>query len=73
MTNKILPQQRLLLEVLSMSGDIAVRVAQDDETILWRTMRECEKRRWLTLHEINDHYFKASVTAVGRRAWEANP
>jgi hypothetical protein len=61
----MLPQQRLLLELLSMSGDIAVPT-DNKETILWRTLNECQAKRWVELTEINPGMYRVSVTAVGR-------
>ena len=65
MATEILPQQRLLLELLIMSGDIAV--ADDiDNTILKRTMEECEKNGWITSKVFGAGYKKTSITASGR-------
>ena len=61
----MLPQQRLLLELLTMSGDIAVPVEAKD-TILWRTLDECEQQRLVALNNINDSICRVSVTALGR-------
>ena len=61
----MLPQQRLLIELLTMSGEIAVpREAKD--TILWRTLDECERNRLIVLKDINDSICRVSVTALGR-------
>ncbi len=38
---EILPQQKLLLELLVMSGQIGV-AADAQDTILWRTLVECQ-------------------------------
>lgn len=59
------PQQRLLLELLTMSGDIAVPMEAKD-TILWRTLDECEQQRLVALNNINDSICRVSVTALGR-------
>lgn len=64
---KVLSQQKLLLELLIVSGDIAVPGTRD-ESLLWRTLDECGKARWLTLSEISPGVFKISITAHGRRA-----
>ena len=61
----MLPQQRLLLELLTMSGDIAVPMEAKD-TILWRTLDECEQQRLVALNNINDSICRVSVTALGR-------
>jgi hypothetical protein len=61
----MLPQQRLLLELLCMSGDIAVPTDHTD-TILWRTLNECQSKRWAKLTEINAGMCSVSVTASGR-------
>lgn len=66
---KTLPQQRLLLELLVMSGDIAVSTS-DDDTILWRTLGECETAGWLTLEKVTAGYAAASITAAGRTVIE---
>ncbi len=60
-----LPQQRLLLEMLVMAGDIAVTTAPDD-SVLWRTLRECQKAGWITLNRFA-HTHAASITTAGRR------
>lgn len=60
-----LPQQRLLLELLVMAGDIAVTTAPDD-SVLWRTLRECQKSGWITLNRFADTH-AASITTTGRR------
>jgi hypothetical protein len=65
-----LPQQRLLLELLIMSGDIAASTS-DKDTILWRTLVECEAAGWLTLEQAIAGYETASITAAGRAVLEA--
>lgn len=62
---EILPQQRLLLELIKMSGDIAVP-DQDDGTMLYRTLKECEAKHWLTLKQFGAGFCKASITPLGR-------
>ncbi len=64
---KVLPQQKLLLELLIVSGDIAVPGPRD-ESLLWRTLDECRKERWLILNEISPGIFKVSITARGNEA-----
>lgn len=63
----ILPQQRLLLELIIMSGDIAVP-ADDNGTVLYRTLRECEANGWLTLSLFGAGFNKAHITDSGRMA-----
>lgn len=63
----VLPQQRLLLELIVMSGDTAVP-AEDNGTLLYRTLKECERNGWLTLSPFGAGFDKASVTASGREA-----
>jgi len=63
--NDILPQQRLLLELLVMSGDIAVKSLSDD-CLLWRTLGECEKSRWIEINEFCPGFYKVNVTDAGR-------
>ncbi len=65
--DKVLPQQELLLELLTVSGDIAVP-GPPDESLLWRTLRECQQARWLALSEISPGIFKVRITASGRLA-----
>ena len=65
MTVNMLPQQRLVLELLSVSGDIAIPRAPDD-SILWRTIKECEGEGWLSVGSINPRIFKISITGGGR-------
>ena len=62
----MLPQQRLLLELLTMSGDIAVPMEEGKDTILWRTLNECEHQRLVVVNKINDSMSRISVTALGR-------
>ena len=62
---EILHQQRLLLELLVMSGNIAVSDV-DDGTLLFATMKECEKAGWLTLKPFGAGFDQAVITDVGR-------
>ena len=61
----IMPQQRLLLELLTMSGELGVTGAPDD-SMLWRTLKECQQARWLKLTEITPDIHKAEITGAGR-------
>lgn len=63
----VLPQQRLLLELIVQSGDIAVP-SEDNGTVLYRTLKECEAAGWLTLKPFGAGFDKASVTESGRKA-----
>lgn len=63
----VLPQQRLLLEFIVMSGDTAVP-SDDNGTVLYRTLKECEGKGWLQLRPLGSGFDKASVTAAGRSA-----
>jgi hypothetical protein len=63
----LLPQQRLLLELMVMSGDIAV-TSLDNNTILWRTLEECQKHGWLTMRDLAPGYKRAILTTSGRAA-----
>ncbi|MBF0247676.1 MAG: hypothetical protein HQL36_06330 [Alphaproteobacteria bacterium] len=65
-----LPQQRLLLELIMQSGDIAVP-AEDDGTLLFRTLHECKDSGWLTLKPFGAGFDKASVTDLGRTICKA--
>ena len=60
-----LPQQLLLLELLDMSGDIAVP-DKDNNTVLFRTLRECEEARWIELSHFGAGFDKATITVSGR-------
>ena len=62
---RVLPQQRLLLELLVVSGDFAVP-SSDGETLLWRTLRECELAGYLRMREINPDIHRVSITPAGR-------
>ncbi len=64
---RVLPQQQLLLELLIMSGQIAVPEDSND-TILWRTLKECRTARWLTSVEVSPGLFKIEITRAGRKA-----
>lgn len=66
MKNTILPQQHLLLELLISSGDIAVEKNFGDNTLLVRTLKECEKAGWITIVNINEDYQKVRITRNGR-------
>ncbi len=63
--NKILPQQQLLLELLVMSGKTAMATS-DRNTILWRTLNECEEAGWLTFEKGIPGYDAAEITEAGR-------
>ncbi|NQV54720.1 MAG: hypothetical protein HQ503_02580 [Rhodospirillales bacterium] len=63
----ILPQQMLLLELLVMSGDIAVSDNRED-TILGRTLKECESSGWITTKQFGAGFNKVTITATGRKA-----
>lgn len=63
----VLPQQRLLLELIVMSGDTAVP-AEDNGTVLYRTLKECERNGWLTLNPFGAGFDKATITDAGREA-----
>lgn len=67
---EILPQQRLLLELISMSGDIAVP-SEDDGTVLFRTLRECVNKGWITLSGFGAGFDKAHITDGGRARLKA--
>ena len=64
---KTLPQQQLLLELLIMSGKIAV-LADDTDTILWRTLKECRRTGWIIWVEVSPGLFSIEITRSGRRA-----
>ncbi len=64
---QILPQQRLLLELLTMSGDIAVS-SNTKDTILKKTLQECQNRGWIKSNRINNEFQKEVITNIGRRA-----
>ncbi|HEY9081080.1 hypothetical protein [Magnetovibrio sp.] len=63
----VLPQQRLLLELIVQSGDIAVP-SEDNGTVLYRTLKECESAGWLNVKPFGAGFNKASVTDLGRVA-----
>ncbi len=52
-----------------MSGEIAVPVDAED-TILWRTLKECGAAGWLTSVEVSPGLFRFQITTKGRRAAE---
>lgn len=68
---KLLPQQRLFLELLVKSGDIGVS-DKDDGSMLYRTMKECEKAGWVTVKGFCPGFDKAAITASGRTAVKAD-
>ena len=63
----VLPQQRLLLELLVMSGDIAVN-DENKDSLLWRTLKECEENRWTRLGFVSQGFHSVTITPGGRRA-----
>ncbi len=63
---EILPQQKLLLELLAMSGDIAVPDSPE-ETIIWRTLRECEEAKWIRIRFVSPGMNAVSITQLGRK------
>ena len=66
----LLPQQQLVLELLRMSGEIGV-TEQPGETILWRTVRECRAKGWVTVAEVSPGVHSVALTQLGRRKLEA--
>jgi hypothetical protein len=68
----LLAQQRLLLELLVMSGEIAI-TTEPDESLLWRTLRECEDARWARITEISPGIRKAELTGGGKLALASKP
>ncbi len=64
---KILPQQQLLLELLVMSGDIATS-EPTAETILERTLKECQAAGWVRISRFGEGFNKTSITGTGRMA-----
>ncbi|PHS78130.1 MAG: hypothetical protein COB59_08705 [Rhodospirillaceae bacterium] len=63
----LLPQQHLLLELILMSGDISVP-KKDDGSVLFRTLKECEGLRLVTITPSGDDHNTAMVTRLGRKA-----
>ena len=63
----VLPQQRLLLEILVMSGDVAVNEGGGD-SLLWRTIKECEEKKWLKRRTVSQGFHGISITDPGRTA-----
>ena len=54
------------MELLDMSGDVAVP-STDDNSMLYRTLKECETARWIELSSFGAGFDKAHITASGRR------
>ena len=63
----LLPQQRLLLELIMMSGDVTVP-KKDDGSMLYRTLKECQKLRWVSVVPAGEDAELATVTHLGRKA-----
>ena len=63
----VLPQQRLWLELLVMSGDIAVS-EEDRDSMLWRTLKECEENGWTKLATVSQEFHSVTITKAGREA-----
>lgn len=53
-----------------MSGEIGV-TEQAGETILWRTLRECRAKGWITTTQVSPGVYSVALTASGRRRIEA--
>ena len=53
-----------------MSGEIGV-VEQTHDTILWRTLRECRAKGWITTTEVSPGVFSVALTDHGRRRIES--
>lgn len=66
----LLPQQQLVLELLRMSGEIGV-TEQPQQTILWRTLKECRAKGWIAVTEVSPGVHSVALTALGRRRIEA--
>lgn len=66
----LLPQQQLVLELLRMSGEIGA-IEQPQQTILWRTLKECRAKGWITVTEVSPGVHSVALTASGRRRIEA--
>lgn len=63
----LLPQQHLLLELLQMSGDISVP-KKDDGSVLYRTLKECEALRLVSMAPSGNDHNTAMVTRLGRKS-----
>jgi len=63
--NDLLPQQRLFLELLVKSGDIAVP-DNDDGSMLYRTLKECEEADLVLIESVSNGFDKAAITDKGR-------
>jgi len=59
-----------VLELLRMSGDIGV-TDRSHQTILWRTLTECQDKGWITVTEVSPSVYSVSLTGLGRRTVEA--
>ncbi|MCW8835948.1 MAG: hypothetical protein OQJ99_06240 [Rhodospirillales bacterium] len=63
----LLPQQRLLLELINASGDIAAPETSKD-SLLWRTLQECEKSAWIVMNQVAPGFHRVKITEKGRAA-----
>ncbi|MGD1877807.1 MAG: hypothetical protein ACFB13_09930 [Kiloniellaceae bacterium] len=57
-----------------MSGEIGVPEhppGQPGETILWRTLRECRAKGWITTTEVSPGVYSVALTESGRRRIQA--
>lgn len=50
-----------------MSGDIATSDA-DEDSILHRTLKECEAANWVKISRLGEGFNKTSITSTGRAA-----
>lgn len=66
-TSQIMPQQKLLLELISVSGELSVPV-QAAESLLWKTLQECDRSRWINMRETQPGMHNVRITAAGREA-----
>jgi|GEM_PF-2850457 len=50
-----------------MSGDVAVNEGGGD-SLLWRTIKECEEKKWLKRRTVSQGFHGISITDPGRTA-----
>lgn len=55
------------MELLTASGHIAVP-SDARGTILWRTLEECRRVRWITVTKVSPDFLSIEITKAGRTA-----
>lgn len=58
-------QHQVLIELLAISGEISVPRAPDS-SLLWKTIKECQKQGWISVTFISATSFKIELADGGQ-------